>query len=177
MVPEAQDRPGRWSLRLFGPGVTDPGVEATQAFLGPFLLDTDHPVTRDLGLEGVVWSAVTDPDRLDAWARGADAVLASAGEVPLLTWRGGDAAEIGLNLDAARSTLTGGVAWPVLMSNVVQARAAARPGIQPVNVPAGAPVTLRAGAASDAPSGSPRGRSRTRCDDRPDSRDRRGAIG
>lgn len=136
--------PGRWSLRLFGPAEADD----TQAFLGPFLLDTDHPVTKDLGLEGVVWSAVADADRLDAWARRADAVLASAGDVPLITWRGGDAsrtAEIGLNLDAARSTLTGGVAWPVFMSNVVQARAAARPGTQPVNVPAGAPVALRAG--------------------------------
>jgi len=141
--------PGRWSLRLFGPAEADD----TQAFLGPFMLDTDHPVTRDLGLEGVVWSAVADADRLDAWARRADAVLASAGDVPLITWRSGDAdrmAEIGLNLDAARSTLTGGVAWPVFMSNVVQARAAARPGIQPVNVPAGAPVALRAGERSAA---------------------------
>jgi len=141
--------PGRWSLRLFGPAEADDA----QAFLGPFMLDTDHPVTRDLGLEGVVWSAVADADRLDAWARRADAVLASAGDVPLITWRSGDAdrmAEIGLNLDAARSTLTGGVAWPVFMSNVVQARAAARPGIQPVNVPAGAPVALRAGERSAA---------------------------
>ena len=154
-VPSAEARrvPGRWTLRLFGPGETNPDTDgkATQAFLGPFLLDTDHPVTRDLGLEGVVWSAVADPDRLAPWARRADAVLAAAGEVPLITWRGGDAAEIGLNLDAARSTLTGGVAWPVLMSNVVQARAAARPGIQPVNVPPGSPVALRADATPPTP--------------------------
>ena len=79
--------------------------------------------------------------------RGADAVPASAGDVPLIGWFGGEATEIRVNVDAQRSTILNNVAFPVLISNAVRARAAARPGVTPVNLPLGAVVALEADAA------------------------------
>ena len=148
--PAAADAPavarratdGRWVMRFLRPA----DDVASQAFLGPFLLDDAHPLTADAALAGVVWSALADPAAIGPWMRGADAVPASAGDVPLIGWFGGEATEIRVNVDAQRSTILNNVAFPVLMSNAVRARAAARPGVTPVNLPLGGVVALQADA-------------------------------
>ncbi len=140
MKPIAQ--PGQWAVRFMQPA----NDQNTPSFLGPCLMNSEHPVTAGVSLDGVVWSASSTPETHDQTMAGADAIIASAGDVPLVGWWGGDAAELRINIDPARSTLMRGAAWPVLIHNVVQARASARPGVSAVNVPPGVAITLRAGA-------------------------------
>ncbi|WP_041378121.1 BatA domain-containing protein [Phycisphaera mikurensis] len=134
--------PGAWRLMIDTPAAD----AATESFLGPFLLDEASPLADGLSLGGLVWTAATDatlPGR----------PLATAGFTPLVSLEGdasaeapvGSAVTARVNLDAARSTVLGAAAWPVLVDNLVRARRAARPGVAPANAPVGVAVALRSG--------------------------------
>src|SRR5262249_20633175 len=120
--PEGDDA---WVVRLLA-------EKEAEAYAGPFVLDRTHPLTEGLSLEGVAWAAGPGTE-----LEGAPVV--AAGNVPLLTDR--EAAdgrhELRLRLRPDLSTLPESPAWPILMVNLLQWRAAQAPGLDRANLPLG----------------------------------------
>lgn len=125
-----------WVVRV----LTEPEAEA---FTGPFVLDRAHPLTEGLPLAGVVWGGGKSP------LPGAPVVM--AGNVALLT----DAEsatgrhELRLRLRQDLSTLTESPAWPALVWNLVQWRAAHLPGLDRTNVRLGEDAAWTLAAAAE----------------------------
>ncbi len=126
-----------WTVRL----VSESDAEA---FTGPFVLDRAHPLTDGLALAGVVWGGGKGP------LPGAPVVM--AGNVLLVTdvESASGRHEIRLRLRADLSTLTQSPAWPTLVWNLVQWRAANLPGVDRANVRLGDEVTWTLPTAADA---------------------------
>ena len=107
---EVLDAPGLWTL-AFATG----GGER-EDLIGPFLAEKHHRFLEGLTLEGIVWSI--DPD-----LHLAGAPLVSAGDTPILTEASsGSRHVLAINLDPARSSLPRSPDWPILLSNLVEAR-------------------------------------------------------
>jgi hypothetical protein len=124
-----------WQLRL----VIDKEAES---FAGPFIIDHAHPLADGLSLGGAVWGGGKE-----STLPGAPIVL--AGNVPLLTddERPPGRHDIYLRLRPDLSTLQDSPAWPVLLWNLVQWRAAHFPGLARANLRLddSAMLTVRAG--------------------------------
>jgi hypothetical protein len=106
-------------------------------YIGPFVLDRNHPLTEGLSLQGVVWGA----GKAQVFP-GAPVVL--AGNVPLLTDEETrtHGHELRLRLRPDLSTLPDAPGWPILMWNLLQWRAADKPGLHRVNYRLGEQVAL-----------------------------------
>lgn len=124
-APEGEET---WVVRI----VTEPEAEA---FTGPFVLDRSHPLTDGLSLTGAVWGGGKTP------LQGAPVVM--AGNVALLTDTelASGRHELRLRLRSDQSTLTESPAWPALIWNLVQWRAAHLPGLDRANVRLGEEAT------------------------------------
>ncbi|HEX4178395.1 MAG TPA: hypothetical protein VHY57_08150, partial [Rhizomicrobium sp.] len=121
-----------WKLRWIG-------TDARNAFLGPFVLDTSHPIAKGMALPGVVWAgaqAVESPG---------DVPVILAGNTPLLSVRQDSqgARLITLNFNPRLSTMQETPDWPILMWNLLQWRAGELPGIKESNVRLGGDVLLK----------------------------------
>ncbi len=117
----APDAGETWVVRVF----REPEAEA---FTGPFVLDRSHPLTDGLALAGVIWGGGKSQ------FPGAPVVM--AGNVTLLTdteYASGRH-EVRLRLRPDLSTLTQSPAWPALVWNLVQWRAAFQPGLDRANI-------------------------------------------
>ncbi|QDT17729.1 BatA domain-containing protein [Alienimonas californiensis] len=125
-----------------------PGGDAAGAVAGPFLIDQADPLAAGVSLAGTVWggagggTSVTGPD-------GAASPLSpviSAGDRVLLgrvvRRDGGQDRSFLLNVDPARGTLARTPDWPILISNLVEARRAALPGPDRANLRIGEPARL-----------------------------------
>jgi hypothetical protein len=108
-----------------------------EAYVGPFILDRNHPLTEGLALGGVVWGAGKAERR-----PGLPVVL--AGNVPLLTDSESTSGrhELRLRLRPDLSTLQDRPAWPSLLLNLVEWRAAQSPGLRRVNLRLGESAVL-----------------------------------
>ena len=121
-----------WGLRL----VVAP--EPT-TFSGPFVVDTAHPLTRGLELEGVIWAAgvvAMPPGHLP---------IITAGNDPLLLAQT-DALgrqQLTLHLTPDRSTLATTPNWPILFWNLLTWRARETPGLVEVNHRLGSDVPFK----------------------------------
>ena len=106
-----------------------------EAYSGPFVLDRAHPLADGLSLAGVVWGGGKTP------LSGSPIVM--VGNIPLLTdvELPNGRHELHLRLRHELSTLTESPAWPVLMWNLIQWRAASLPGLDRANVRVGEEVT------------------------------------
>jgi hypothetical protein len=111
-------------------------------YVGPFVLDRNHPLTEGLSLQEVVWGAGKGQE-----VPGSPVIL--AGNVPLATdqeRRGAGAAasrhELRLRLRPDLSTLPDAPGWPILIWNLLQWRAADKPGLHRVNHRLGEQVAL-----------------------------------
>ena len=106
-------------------------------YIGPFVLDRNHPLTEGLSLQGVVWGAGKDQV-----FPGTPVVL--AGNVPLLTDEETrtHGHELRLRLRPDLSTLPDVPGWPILMWNLLQWRATGKPGLHRVNYRLGEQVAL-----------------------------------
>lgn len=106
-------------------------------YIGPFVLDRSHSLTEGLYLQGVVWGA----GKAQVFP-GAPVVL--AGNVPLLTDEETrtHGHELRLRLRPELSTLPDAPSWPILMWNLIQWRAADKPGLHRVNFRLGEQVAL-----------------------------------
>ena len=114
-------------------------VAATNAYTGPFIVDTSHPLANGIALEGVVWAAAAETN-----APG-DVPVMLAGNTPLFSTRE-DAigrCHLLLNLNPELSTLQNTPDWPILFWNVLQWRIAELPGLKESNARLGTEVILK----------------------------------
>lgn len=121
-----------WSLRWSGEG-------ATNAYTGPFILDSSHPLAAGVALEGIVWAAASTTNSPG------DVPVILAGNVPLLTTREDVAGRrhLTLNFNPALSTLQNTPDLPIIFWNILQWRIAEMPGLKESNARLGAEVTLK----------------------------------
>jgi hypothetical protein len=110
-----------------------------EAYVGPFVLERTHPLTQGLSLEGVVWGAGKTRE-----LAGVPIVL--AGNVPLVAVA--EAADgrhtLRLRFRPDHSTLQDSPAWPILVWNILQWRAAAQAGLRQVSLRLGEAALLTA---------------------------------
>jgi Aerotolerance regulator N-terminal len=117
------------------------------AYAGPFVLDRASPLTDGLGLKTVIWGAGKTP--ID----GAPVIM--AGNVPLVTDSevpiGGGLTrhDIRLRIKPDLSTLLESLDWPILISNILSARAQALPGLPRSNIRLGEEITCEFGVVRD----------------------------
>ena len=112
---------------------------ATNAYTGPFIVDSSHPLANGIALEGVVWAATT------ATNSPGDVPVILAGNVPLLSAHE-DAIgrrHLTLNLNPELSTLQNTPDWPILFWNILQWRIAEMSGLKESNARLGAEVNLK----------------------------------
>jgi hypothetical protein len=117
------------------------------AYAGPFVLDRASPLTDGLNLKTVIWGAGKTP--LD----GAPVVM--AGNVPLVTDAevpiGGGLTrhDIRLRVRPDLSTLLESPDWPILLWNILAARAQALPGLPRSNIRLGEEIACEFGVVRD----------------------------
>ena len=114
-------------------------VAATNAYTGPFILDTSHPLAAGIALEGVVWAAAAMTNSPG------DVPVIFAGNTPLLSTRE-DALgrrHLTLNLNPDISTLQNTPDWPILFWNILSWRSSDMPGLKESNARLGAEVYLK----------------------------------
>ncbi len=164
MPPASQ--PDLWWL---GIGPLDPAQavrDQAVTLSGPYILDKQHPLLEGVVLDGVVWGGV-QPTTADLTP------LVSCNRLPLLAQLAGTrTTSFLLNIDLAVSNLDRSPDWPILLTNLVELRRAALPGLQRWNYRSKEVVRFRApqlaGAAEDLSLASPNGSSRPLIRDRQD---------
>jgi len=119
-----------WALQILQEKEAEP-------YLGPFVLDRNHPLTEGIALAGVVWGAGTSTDE-----PGAPVIL--AGNVPLLTDVETFAGQrrLKLRLRPDLSTLVESPAWPALVWNLIHWRGGELPGLRRANLRLGDAAVL-----------------------------------
>lgn len=140
------DSPGvTWVVQFDGDGTKVEGAEA-QAYLGPFVIDYDHPLAEGLSLTGLVWSVASEQSSDDALApsRPRGRPIVTAGDQVLLR---DDAKRAGQHVVTwriwpERSTVMQSAAFPILVWNLIEWRRSERPGVTPVNVRPGVPISI-----------------------------------
>jgi hypothetical protein len=121
-----------WSLRWSDAG-------ATNAYTGPFIVDSSHPLGLGLALDGVVWAGASLTNSPG------DLPVVFAGNVPLLSVRDDLAGRrhLTLNFNPHLSTLQDTPDWPILFWNILSWRIAEMPGLKESNARLGAEVILK----------------------------------
>lgn len=117
-----------WVLQI----VAEPNAAA---FVGPFILDRNHPLTEGLDLQGVIWSAPSGQAMQSV-------PIISAGNTGLLQAVQDSNGSYYLRLYFSHnlSTLQQSTNWPVLFYNLVQWRQRSLPGLERTNWRLGAQV-------------------------------------
>lgn len=112
---------------------------ATNAYTGPFVVDSSHPLIEGISLNGVIWGAAAATNGPD------DVPVISAGSVPLLSEHEDfiGRRHITLNLNPQYSTLQDTPDWPILFWNILSWRMAELPGLNESNARLGTEVLLR----------------------------------
>ncbi len=120
--------PVAWTLQV----LSEAGASS---YLGPFVVDRVHPLTEGLSLGGVVWGAAS--------SQIPGAPIITAGNIALLTDidRNGRH-ELRLRFRPELSTLHETPNWPILMSNLINWRASAAPGLRQANIHLGGEANL-----------------------------------
>ncbi|MHC4479778.1 MAG: hypothetical protein ACYS1C_02260 [Planctomycetota bacterium] len=113
---DAEVAQGAFAVRFHVPA---PG--SATAYVGPFVVNGFHDMTRGLDVRGVIWEA--DP----GFRAERGLVLLSAGEVPLAVL---DGTNLTLNLGPSGSNVFTTTAWPVLVANVVDYVHERSPGLK-----------------------------------------------
>jgi Ca-activated chloride channel homolog len=134
-LPESNPR--RWWAG-FGPiSRDDADVKAAKDIAGPYLLDKREKLLEGVVLGGVVWGGV-QPLPYDATP------LVSSGNLILLARLSGTRT-IGylFNIDLSRSNLAESPDWPILITNLVELRRDALPGLTRWNYRLGEDVRFR----------------------------------
>lgn len=112
---------------------------ATNAYTGPFIVDTSHPLAAGIALDGVIWagSAATNVP--------GDLPVILAGNVPLLSAREDilGSRHLTLNFNPELSTVQNTPDWPVLFWNLLSWRISEMPGLKESNARLGTEVTLK----------------------------------
>lgn len=122
-----------WGLRFLAE------TNAATPHTGPFIVDTAHPLTRGLALDGVVWTAA--PPGTNQFGL----PIVTAGNTPLLsaTEDALGRQQITLHLVPDRSTLTATPNWPIFFWNLLTWRARETSGLLESNFRLGSEVSVR----------------------------------
>lgn len=109
-----------------------------ESYVGPFVIDRNHPLAEGLSLEGVIWGASKSAALVGL-------PVITAGNVPLVSdlERADGSREVRLSFRPDLSTLQRTPAWPVLMWNLVSWRASELPGISETNIRFGADAKIK----------------------------------
>jgi len=121
-----------WNLRWSG-------ANATNAYTGPFIVDSSHPLAEGIALQGVVWAAASLTNS------SGDVPVILAGNTPLLSAQE-DAIgrrHLTLNLNPELSTLQNTPDWPILFWNILSWRISEMPGLKESNARLGTEVDLK----------------------------------
>jgi Aerotolerance regulator N-terminal len=121
-----------WSLRWSSAG-------ATNAYTGPFIVDSSHPLAGGIALEGAVWAAAVVTN-----APG-DVPVIFAGNIPLLSAREDvlGRRHLALNFNPELSTVQDTPDWPILFCNILSWRISEMPGLRESNARLGTEVILK----------------------------------
>lgn len=115
---------GSWWLVIGPLGGRHRGEGKPKNFVGPFLIESAHPLMEGVTLQGLVWPGAVP-------SAGGVAPIVSGGEIPLIGLvPAAPARTYWLNLDVAHSNLTRSPDWPILLSNLMELRRALLPGLQ-----------------------------------------------
>ncbi len=127
---DTKTHPETWQLRLSIP-------ESPKPYTGPFVVDFNHPITRGLSFDGIIWGA----SETNA-PQGTPIVL--AGNVPLLTTQAQPSGKriFTLQINTSLSNIQATPTWPALIWNIVTLRSNALPGTPQINVASGTLVDL-----------------------------------
>jgi hypothetical protein len=114
-------------------------IAATNAYTGPFVVDTSHPLAKGIALDGVVWAAAA------ATNAAGDVPVILAGNTPLLSAREDSLGRrhLTLNLNPELSTLPDTPGWPILFWNLLSWRVAELPGLKESNTRLGTEMMLK----------------------------------
>lgn len=116
-----------------------PTSGATNAYTGPFIVDTSHPLAEGIALEGIIWAgaAMTNTP--------GDVPVILAGNVPLFSEREDlmGRRHITLNLNPELSTLQNTPDWPILFWDILSWRISEMPGLKESNARLGTEITLK----------------------------------
>jgi len=107
-------------------------------FTGPFVMNTEHPLTRGLALQGCVWGAAATNNSFGT-------PLISAGNLTLLAANenGLGRQSVSMHFNPKSSTLQRHPNWPILLYNLMDWRASQLPGVETPNVRVGSEVNIR----------------------------------
>jgi hypothetical protein len=98
--------------------------KATSAFVGPFIVDRNHPLTDGVRFDGVIWGAAPlNAAAMQPIVLAGNRVLLAASEHT-----------VRMSLDPATSNVQRAPAWPSLLWNLVDWRDAHTPGLRYANV-------------------------------------------
>lgn len=135
-------------LWWFGVGPLDTSeasMKSAKDLLGPFLIEKRHPLVEGVLLDGVVWAGV-QPLELSVTP------LVSAGTQVLLSRLNGTlTTAFVLNIDIAKSNLLDSPDWPILLSNLLELRRDALPGLRRWNYRMNEDIRFRLYEGSSAP--------------------------
>lgn len=111
--------------------------EKATPYLGPFVMDQTHPLTKGLSLEGTIWAAGPRDQMLGQ-------PVITAGQIPLITdlGRRSGRRDIRLYYQPARSTFHTSANFPAFVWNLLQWRRESLPGFASANVRMGRSVSL-----------------------------------
>ncbi len=121
-----------WNLRWILAG-------ATNAFTGPFVVDTSHPLANGIAVEGAIWAGAPLTNSPG------DVPVILAGNVPLISAREDvlGSRHLTLNFNPELSTLQNTPDWPILFWNILSWRIAEMPGLKESNSRLGTEVVLK----------------------------------
>ena len=113
-------------------------AKKSKAFVGPYTIDRQHPLSMGLQLDGVIWGA--DDSKLPGTP------LVFAGNIPLLSEyvNGPYRRFIFMKFSPDNSTLQSSPNWPVLIYNLLEWRSRTLPGLIKNNYRAGEKVQFNA---------------------------------
>ena len=119
-------RPDLWWLGVGPIDVSDAARKAakTPSDEFPFLIERNHPLLKDVTLDGVRWAGV-QPLKPETTP-----LISAGGTVLLGKLKGTLTTAFVLNIDLERSTLEKSPDWPILLQNLIELRRAALPGLR-----------------------------------------------
>lgn len=139
-APASQLPASNPQLWWFGIGPLKNGDDerkASKDIVGPYLIDKRHPLVEGVSLGGIVWGGI-QPVKLDLTP------IVSAGNSMLLgQLRGTRSTAFLMNVDLSRSNIEESPDWPVLVTNLIEQRRDALPGLRRWNYRLGEVVRFR----------------------------------
>ena len=133
-LPESNAR--LWWLGIGPLSTTEADRQAAKDLKGPFILEKRNPLLEGVELAGAIWGGVQP-------LTSGTPLISSGSSRLLVQLPGTQTTAFVMNVDFARSNLAESPDWPILLSNLVEQRRNALPGLQRWNYRLGEDVRFR----------------------------------